>query len=115
MGDLFEKLKGFVRNKLDSSGADEVREPVDLDVLHGRETSDKSLMSLRRLRRKQLDEVERERLSRQVSNFNRERDKRAFFGFSILGNGSKPVKKDVAFLGSSCGFMKKKGKGGGLL
>jgi hypothetical protein len=105
---LFEKLKNWVSTKKDA-----VVESVD--VRDDWETRDKSLMALRRLRRRQLDEMERKQLVKDMSEYNQAKSKAYLNDSSIFNSGGnlKSKKKFKGRLfGDECGFMSKNNRRG---
>lgn len=113
---LIDKLKDLVQKKR-SDSVSVVSEPLD-----DWDTRDKSLKALRRLKRTQLDELERKALLKSIANHNIRRDK-AYFNDSSILNGDKSrlnsrVAPKVRIGVDECGFIKPKIKGkfrGGLL
>lgn len=103
---LKDKLKGFIK------GGGEAR----VDPFAGQddfETRDRVLKATRRLRRRQMDIVEKRQLDKTILAFNRREASRAFIGESLFKTGmdGKSIKKKRAkqsFMDGS-GFL---GKGG---
>lgn len=88
---LKDKLMGFIR------GAGEREDPVIESVeLDDYETRDKVLKGLRRMRRRQMDVVEKERLREDINRFNRRKASKDFVGLSLFDEkvtGLKGLKK----------------------
>lgn len=85
-----------IREMRESSG----QEGPELDDW---ETRDRGLKSMRRLRRRQLDLVEKEKLKKQINLFERNRTRREVFGImqnkESSGKLIKPKAKKTGFLG----------------
>jgi len=88
---LQDKLKGFIK------GTDPVEsrviESVELDDF---ETRDKVLKSMRRMRRRQMDITEKDKLRKDIDTFNQRKASKDFIGTSLFDgkiNGLKGLKK----------------------
>ncbi len=78
------------------------------------ETRDPSLKSMRRLRRRQEDIIEKKKLSRTIDNFERDRTRSEVFGITQHKESKglmkkMPIKK-ISMLSSSSPFLKKSKK-----
>lgn len=106
IGDILkDKLKGML-SKGFSSG-----EPEVVDGRDDFETRDKTLKAKRRLRRRQMDTVEKRQLDKDILAFNRVEATKAFIGESLFnstldGSNRKKKKADQSFMGGSS-FMGK--------
>lgn len=106
---LKDKLKNMA-SKSGSFGAG-ISNPPEYQF-GDRLSTDKRLIALRRLRNKQLDEIERRELDRKIKAYQRKEASKGFLGDNpILTNpkGKKRAKKGVkqAYIKGSCGFMGK--------
>lgn len=101
---VWDKLKAVVGKRRERELSPSLRASYEFDDW---ETRDQALKSLRKHRRKQLDEVEKRVLKEQIRVFNRERDKEVFYDNSILsGGGRLPSRKRKPSVNSrSCGFL----------
>ena len=84
-GWLVEKLRAYMDERKQKKREEELidmqRPPLD-----DWETRDKSLRALRRLRRRQIDEVEKDQLNKAINAFNHQRDVRGLIGDSPLSS-----------------------------
>ena len=76
----------FIKSKMKKA-----EDPVE--SLSDDETRDKYLRSLRRQRRVQMEEVEKERLIQDIARFNKERTKRYMYGVNKGVNRMQAVKR----------------------
>ena len=83
--DIVRKIKG----EAEARKAEE-------DAMPDEQTRDKYLRSLRRMRRTQLEELEKARLKKQIENFNKERSRSFMFGLNKDNARSKRVVKKKA-------------------
>lgn len=95
---LRDKIKGVFNGE--RVGRDDL-----LDERDDFETKDKQLRALRRMRRRQMDIVERQQLKKDMDTFQRAKDRKDFIGESMFDstlNGSVRKKKVVkqAFMSS---------------
>ncbi len=87
---LKDKLKGLV------SGEPSVEGPNPFDDRDDFETQDKVLKGMRRMRRRQMDIVEKDKLQNDINVFNRRKASKDFIGTSLFDTkitGLKGLKK----------------------
>lgn len=91
---LKDKLKGMF--SVGFTPRDDLLDPRD-----DYETRDKSLRAMRRMRRRQMDIVEKERLRKEMNEFKRRKDSKDFVGDSIIGPKKKKFVKQSFMSGDS--------------
>ncbi len=106
-------ISDFLKEKIKNMGSPTFGRDDDIDPLDDFETRDKSLRAMRRLRRRQIDIIEKRTLKKTMDAFQRAKDRDDFIGESSFDSrldGSKVVKKKVvksSFFGATGGFLGK--------
>lgn len=85
----FERVVDFIKS---------IGEKEEDDELPDNVTRDKYLRSLRRERRMQREEVEKELLKKQIASYKKEKMRKHLFGLRVVQNKRKNIKKKFGLL-----------------
>lgn len=95
----------LIKEKMRESRERQTQKLEELQNTPDEVTRDNHLRSLRRERRTQLEEIEKDRLKRQIDEFKKERTIKYMYG--IKNNNPKPIKKPIRKISNNLGFFKK--------